>query len=164
MGGERRRNRRYDCRGGAQIITLPWEGELLLGRLRNLGLGGCYVETDSDLHCGDQAEILLRLNHMVVRTVGQVRAIREHAGLCLEFTRMSTGARGLLLELLGELERAQRAGRSPRAVSARKLREAMAEMRVPMRLEEVPVVGEPRPAEGSKAAGVIVQPEVDVFA
>lgn len=103
--GDRRRNPRYGCSGPARIMSLPWQGALLWGKLCNLGLGGCYIETVSPFEWGARAEIVLRVNDCSVRAIGQVRAVHNHSGLGMEFVRMSTGAYRTLAELMEELER-----------------------------------------------------------
>ena len=113
--GERRRGPRYGCRRPAQIMSLPWEGALLWGRLCNLGLGGCYLETASPLERGTRAEIVLCVKAWSMRAIAQVRAVREHSGIGVEFVRMSAGAYRTMAELMEELERFRAVVRAPRA-------------------------------------------------
>lgn len=96
-------------------MSLPWEGALLWGRLCNLGLGGCYLETTSPLERGTRAEIVLCVNAWSMRAIAQVRAVREHSGIGVEFVRMSAGAYRTLAELMEELERFRAVVGAPRA-------------------------------------------------
>lgn len=96
-------------------MSLPWEGALLWGRLCNLGLGGCYLETASPLERGTRAEIVLCVNAWSMRAIAQVRVVREHSGIGVEFVRMSAGAYRTLAELMEELERFRAVVRAPRA-------------------------------------------------
>jgi hypothetical protein len=96
-------------------MSLPWEGALLWGRLCNLGLGGCYLETASPLERGTRAEIVLCVNAWSMRAIAQVRAVREHSGIGVEFVRMSAGAYRTLADLIEELERFRAVVRAPRA-------------------------------------------------
>jgi len=102
---ERRRNPRYLCGGLAQITCLPSAGVLLGGELRNLGLGGCYIETITPFALGARAEMVLRVNSLSFRALGQIRAVRERGGIGVEFLRLSASGRSILAELLLELQR-----------------------------------------------------------
>jgi hypothetical protein len=98
-------------------MSLPWQGALLWGRLCNLGIGGCYLETASPLERGTRAEIVLCVNAWSMRAIAQVRAVREHSGIGLEFVRMSAGAYRTLADLIEELERFRVVVRVPRAAA-----------------------------------------------
>jgi hypothetical protein len=107
-GSDRRRTPRYCCSGQAQIACLPLSGSLLKGRLRDLGLGGCFIEcieTASPFDLGAQTEILVEVNSWFFRAMGQVRAVRERSGISLEFMRMSVGGYSMLADLVADLER-----------------------------------------------------------
>jgi hypothetical protein len=106
-GGERRRIPRYSCSGQAQITCLPLSGALLRGRVRDLGLGGCCiesVETAFPLDLGAQTEILVEVNSWFFRAMGHVRAVRGHSGISMEFVRMSAGGYSMLADLVADLE------------------------------------------------------------
>jgi hypothetical protein len=105
---DRRRLPRYLCSGRAQITCLPLSGALLTGRVRNLGLGGCCIEsieTASPFDLGDRAEILVKVNSWFFRAMAQVRAIRVGSGISVEFTRMSAGGSSMLRDFIADLER-----------------------------------------------------------
>ena len=77
---------------------------LFRGRLRNLGLGGCYVETGSPFAVGTRTEVLLQANALCFRAMAEVKAVREKYGIGLEFLRLSTRGYRSLAEVLVELE------------------------------------------------------------
>jgi hypothetical protein len=108
---DRRLTPRYACCGQAQIMYLPSDGTLFGGRLRNLGWGGCYIETGSPFVIGARTEVLVKANALWFRAMAQVRAIREKSGIGLEFIRLSTGGYRSLAEVLVEL--AQQAALGP---------------------------------------------------
>lgn len=113
---DRRLTPRYSCCGHAQIMYLPSDGVLFRGRLRNLGWGGCYIETVSPFVIGARTEVLVKANALWFRAMAQVRAIREKSGIGLEFIRLSTGGYRSLAEVLVEL--AQQAALGPCASPA----------------------------------------------
>jgi hypothetical protein len=102
---DRRRNPRFSCAGPARILHLPSDGTLLTGFLRNLSLGGCYVETVSPLPSGARAEILLRVNAASLRAAGRVSITHNHCGMGIEFLHLSSTGQSMLLDLLRDLAR-----------------------------------------------------------
>jgi hypothetical protein len=105
---DRRRIPRYSCRGLAQITCLHLDGAQLKGRLRDLGLGGCCIEnvaTTSPFDLGTKTEVLIELNSWFFRAMAQVKALRDRAGISVEFVRMSAGGRNRLADLIADLER-----------------------------------------------------------
>jgi len=108
----RRRDPRFDCNGFANVVSLPSDGMFLQGLIRNVSRGGCFIETGLELPRGTLAEILARIDSSCFRALGQVRAIRQHSGIGVEFVRLSAGAKYMLSELVEFLERAQPRGRN----------------------------------------------------
>jgi hypothetical protein len=105
---DRRRMARYSCRGHAQIACLPLNGALLRGRLRDLGLGGCCIEsieTNSPPNLDTKTEILVQVNSWFFRAMAVVRAVRDRSGISVEFMRMSAGGYTMLTDLISDLER-----------------------------------------------------------
>ena len=105
---DRRRVARYSCRGQAQITCLPLNGALLRGSLRDLGLGGCRIEsieTTSPFDLGARTEILVKVNSWFFRAMAHVRAVRGQSAISVEFMRMSAGGYSMLAELISDLER-----------------------------------------------------------
>jgi hypothetical protein len=89
------------------IHCLPSDGIVLPGKIRDLSLGGCCVDTTSPMACGARAELVVCVNAASFRALGEVRAIRGHSGACLEFVQLSAGGKGLLADLITELARLQ---------------------------------------------------------
>ena len=104
---DRRRSTRFTCGGDAKISLLPSDGIFLPGKILDLSLGGCCVDTTLSIHCGVRAEIVVRVNAASFRAVGEVRAIRGRSGAGVEFVHLSTGGKDLLEDLVAELARLQ---------------------------------------------------------
>jgi hypothetical protein len=104
---DRRRSPRFACSGEAKIVRLPSNGLLIPGKMRDLSLGGCYVETSSALDCGARTEIVVRINSASFRAVSQVKAIRDRFGVGMEFVRLSARGKDMLAEVVEELARWQ---------------------------------------------------------
>jgi hypothetical protein len=105
---DRRRVARYSCSGQAQITCLPLNGALLRGSLRDLGLGGCRIEsieTTSPFDLGARTDILVKVNSWFFRAMAHVRAVRGQSAISVEFMRMSAGGYSMLAELISDLER-----------------------------------------------------------
>lgn len=104
---DRRESPRFSCGGHATISRLPSDGIILPGKVRDLSLGGCCVETTLLIAPGVRAELVLRVNAASFRAVGEVRAIRGHSGACLEFVLLSASGKGVLADLVTELAKLQ---------------------------------------------------------
>jgi hypothetical protein len=112
---ERRRSPRFLCGGHARLVCLPSEGELHLGKLHDLSLNGCAIETGSQLECGARTELLVRVNASSFRAVGQVRAMRVPFGIGVEFLHLTSTGQDMLAELVRELARQRALARMLRA-------------------------------------------------
>ena len=104
---DRRDGPRFCCGGHAAIRCLPSDGIVLPGKIRDLSLGGCCVDTTLPIPCGARAELVVRVNAASFRAVGEVRAIRGQSGACLEFVQLSARGKGVLADLVTELARLQ---------------------------------------------------------
>ena len=104
---DRRRSTRFTCGGDAKISRLPSDGIFLPGKILDLSLGGCCVDTTLPIDCGVRAEIVARVNAASFRAVGEVRAIRGRSGAGVEFVHLSTGGKDMLADLVAELARLQ---------------------------------------------------------
>jgi hypothetical protein len=114
---DRRQSPRLRCGGLAKLMRLPSEGMIVPGRVLDLSLGGCGIETGLTLPAGTRAEILLRVNAASIRVVGQVHSPRRPSVIGVEFVLVSAGGKHMLAELIRELARQQaittlRGGRS----------------------------------------------------
>jgi hypothetical protein len=125
---QRREHPRYSCSGDAEIC-LPSSGPLSRGTIVTLSLGGCYIEMDSPFNVGRRVEMMLRVNRLSLRAIGQVmyrvtyRTIRETegkrkgTGMGIKFVDMSAGGRQRLQELVREMEEGYVAARNAEAPS-----------------------------------------------
>jgi PilZ domain len=104
-GDDRRRHPRFSCGGVAKIHVLASDGLVVPGKIRDLGLGGCWVDTALPMDCGVRAEIVARVKAASFRAMGEVRAIRGDSSVCLEFVHLSAGGKGLLEDLIADLAR-----------------------------------------------------------
>ncbi|MGA7684579.1 MAG: PilZ domain-containing protein [Terriglobales bacterium] len=104
----RRLYRRLACGGEARISLLPEDGALYFGALRDLSRGGICIDMPCPLEVGSRAELLVRINGLTFRTVGQV-ANKERLRTGMEFIHLTAGGREMLEEFLVDLEAAQKA-------------------------------------------------------
>jgi hypothetical protein len=104
---ERRRTPRFNCDGDVQITRLPSNGIFFPGKIRDLSLGGCRLETAFPIEAGARAEIIVRVNDASFRAVGEVRAVPGGSGAGIEFVRLSAGGKDMLGEVVAEMERVQ---------------------------------------------------------
>src|ERR1700681_2540908 len=73
---ERRRNARYNCVGVAEILRIQKAtGEFVTGKIRNLSLGGCSIETKSPLERGSQLAVMFQVNTLRMRVVAEIRSV-----------------------------------------------------------------------------------------
>ena len=138
---DRRRSPRFSCEGLARIVCLPSDGIHLAGRIHDLSLNGCGVETVSPLECGTQAEILLQVSTASFRAIGQVKAARGHGGIGMEFIRLSAGGQDMLVELLRELARQQAIASTLRAARREPAEDQWSEARAALLKESRPRIG-----------------------
>ena len=103
-GAERRRSRRFPCKGVAE--GLAHEPEILFrGEVRDMSLTGCLILTRAYLRIRPFTEVELSflVNNNSYRTVARVVDIRRGEGVGLEFlhadVKTSTSFSGLLLTL-----------------------------------------------------------------
>jgi hypothetical protein len=91
-----------------QVISLPSEGIIVPGRVLDLSLGGCGIETSSPLVAGTRTEILLRVKKSSIRVVGEVLAHGRPDEMGVQFLLLSACGKELLAELVEELEKQRR--------------------------------------------------------
>jgi len=106
-GNDRRRSARFVCGGYAKISRLPSDGIFVPGRIRDLSLHGCCVDTMVPIDCGTRAEIVVRVNAASFRAVGEVKAIRGRSVAGMEFVHLTTGGKDLLANMVTDLARLQ---------------------------------------------------------
>jgi len=138
---DRRRCPRFSCGGLAKILCLPSDGIYLAGKVRDLSLNGCGIETVSPLECGARAEILLQVSDTSFRAIGQVKAVRGPGGIGMEFIQLSTGGQEMLVELLRELARQQAIATTLQAARREPGPEQWDEIRAALLKESRPMLG-----------------------
>jgi PilZ domain len=104
---DRRRTPRFSCGGEVKISRLPSNGVFLPGAIRDLSLGGCWIDTPLSIACGARTEMVVHVKTASFRVVGEVREIRGRFGAGIEFVHLSAGGRDMLAELVAELARLQ---------------------------------------------------------
>ena len=102
---ERRRSPRFACSGRARIVSLPFKGVSLSGKILDLSLGGCCIETTQPLRCGTLVEVIVQVNASSFRALGRVKDSRDRSGAALEFLQLSAGGRDMLHEVIAQLAR-----------------------------------------------------------
>ena len=102
---ERRRNPRFACGGRARIVSLPFNGVALSGKILDLSLGGCFIETAQPLQRGTLVEVIVQVDASSFRALGRVKDSRDRSGAALEFLQLSAGGRDMLHELIAQLAR-----------------------------------------------------------
>ena len=102
---ERRRSPRFNCGGQVKVSRLPSDGIFLPGKIRDLSLGGCCLDTALPIESGTRTEVVVRVNGASFRAVGIVRALRDKSATGIEFVQLSAGGRELLADLVLELAR-----------------------------------------------------------
>jgi hypothetical protein len=104
---DRRHSPRFKCGGDAKISHLPSDGIFVPGKIFDLSLGGCCVDTTLPMDFGVRTEIVVRVNAASFRVVGEVRANRGRSGAGIEFVHLSAGGKHMLADLVTELARLQ---------------------------------------------------------
>lgn len=102
---ERRRSPRFSSGGRARVVSLPFNGASLSGRILDLSLGGCCIQTAEPLRRGTLVEVIVQVNASSFRALGRVKDTRDRSGAALEFLQLSAGGRDMLHEVIAQLAR-----------------------------------------------------------
>jgi hypothetical protein len=152
---DRRRRARFKCGGEARISRLPSDGIFVPGKILDLSLGGCCVDTTLPIDFGVRTEIVVHVNTASFRAVGEVRALRNRFGAGMEFVHLSAGGKHMLADLVKELARLEAvmnklkaARREKNAESFRKQLEE-GKLQAAMLSERFPFLGTILPAKSS---------------
>jgi hypothetical protein len=97
-GRERRRHPRYSCDGYAEV-HLPHAGLRFRGRIQNLSVSGCYIETELNLERGTYIEVFFGLHQLRFRLAGNVIGVDGRSGVRIAFLNV-TGRRATHIEEL----------------------------------------------------------------
>ena len=97
-----RRAPRYSCDRGVQVWKL---GEIVAsyGKLQNLSVMGCFVETPQPFEVGTAVRLAMALFGMQVRAQGVVRSSFPSKGMGVQFTSVRPEDITLLNSVLGRL-------------------------------------------------------------
>jgi len=101
-GRENRRNARVEVSKG---LWVAWrsDGPSTVSRVRDLSMGGIFIETQAPLEEASRILLLFSLPEGEIRIEGLVRYKREKEGMGVEFTSMSPADRVRLRELVQRL-------------------------------------------------------------
>jgi hypothetical protein len=105
---EKRRHPRYRCDGYAEVF-LPHGGLLFRGRIANLSVSGCYIETTmANLERGTLIEAYFVTNQLQFRVQGNIAEVRKRSGVGISFLNVSPRRARQISTLIGELAEEQR--------------------------------------------------------
>jgi hypothetical protein len=110
--GERRRYKRYNCNGIASVRETNREFGSD-GRVLDISMSGCYVETMSPTRVGTPVHLNIKLSGHVLNLPAIVRVSQANMGMGLEFADIPPGTREELDQLLAELSGEPRSAASP---------------------------------------------------
>jgi hypothetical protein len=103
-GVERRKHKRFAVDGWAEVVVA--DGTLLFrGRVLDLSVAGCYIETEARLRLapGTLVEMVFRVNEMVFRPLATSRAVRPGEGAGFLFLDLNAKMQSDLELLIEEL-------------------------------------------------------------
>jgi hypothetical protein len=101
---ERRQHPRFAVDGWAEVVVA--DGSLLFrGRVLDLSVAGCYIETEARLQLapGTLVEMVFRVNEMVFRPLATSRAVRPGEGAGFLFLNLNAKMQSDLELLIAEL-------------------------------------------------------------
>jgi hypothetical protein len=88
VGMNERKHRRYECEGA---ISIRAGQQHVNGKLSDVSLGGCYVETLQPLPVGTQVEVAGGMDNIHFTAKGHVKLAQPMMGMGVEFTSMDQG-------------------------------------------------------------------------
>jgi hypothetical protein len=104
---ERRRHRRFPCEGHAEVVCCD-PTVLFRGRIRDISLTGCFIETAVRLHLQRHTQVDVRFTIMGrhFKTIARVMEIRRGKGAGFEFLPRERSMQESFLKLLESLNEA----------------------------------------------------------
>lgn len=104
MTKEQRRNPRFECSGTASV-QLAANEPACPGKIVNVSAGGCLIvlQNPQELSQDTMVELTFKVNDLVFRVWGKVRAIRSETQIGFEFPLLSERVRKRLADLIEQL-------------------------------------------------------------
>ncbi len=101
---ERRKQRRFECEGPADVVALN-SGAHYHGEIKDLSLTGCYIATPDELNLDRRAdvELCLSINGNSLSSPARVIVVRPDSGAAFEFLAVDPEMRAALLTLIQKL-------------------------------------------------------------
>jgi PilZ domain len=100
---EKRRHPRYSCDGYAEVF-LPHGGLLFRGRILDLSVSGCFIETAMpSLERGTLVEVYFVTNQLQFRVQGNIAEARQKRGAGISFVNVGPRRAGHIAALVSEL-------------------------------------------------------------
>jgi hypothetical protein len=104
----RRKYRRFEVEGGAELLRKGADASYLEGTVKDLSEVGCLVTTKTLLMPGTDLKLVLRLANYDLSFKGMVRHAALDVGLGIEFREIRKGDRAVLQHLLKKLAEKER--------------------------------------------------------
>lgn len=104
QGADRRRHRRFPCEGYAEVVC-RYPTVLFRGRIRDISLTGCFIETAVRVRLDRLTEVELRFTALGrhVSSVARVMDIRPGKGAGFEFLPGNRGMQEAFVKLIESL-------------------------------------------------------------
>jgi len=99
----RRRHPRYKCEGRAEVFV-PHGALLFQGRILNLSLSGCFIESRNlNLERGTRVEVSFVARQLQVRVAGHIAILYRNQGVGIAFDNPNPRQNRQITELVMEL-------------------------------------------------------------
>lgn len=104
MYSEKRRHRRIDCSGGATMQVSP-NGTAVRARVLDVSVEGCLLQflKTPKLEIEQTVDLTFTVNNLPFHVLAQVRSLREHQKVGLQFPQLRERIRLQLEDLVDEL-------------------------------------------------------------
>ena len=100
---EKRRHPRYPCDGHAEVL-LPQGGLLFRGRILDLSVSGCFIETTMpNLERGTLVEVFFVAHQLQFRVQGNIAEVRQKRGAGVSFVNLGPRRAIQISALIDEL-------------------------------------------------------------
>jgi PilZ domain len=106
LQANRRRHPRYPCEGRAEVFV-PHGALLFQGRILDLSLSGCFIETLTlNLERGTHVEVFFVAGQMQFRIAGHIAVLHRKRGAGIAFQSLSPRRARQVADLVHELQEA----------------------------------------------------------